>query len=87
MLNIMCFIVLSVIKYDVSCKDNCFFVCLSTFLYDVKCCSCCVVVFLSIYKFKILVFCFGGWFIGMYFCGRNSRGVKVWVWIVILTND
>lgn len=44
-----------------------FFVCLSTFLYDVKCCSCCVVVFLSIYKFKILVFCFGGWFIGMYF--------------------
>ena len=31
-----------------------------------KCCSCCVVVFLSIYKFKILVFCFGGWFIGMY---------------------
>lgn len=27
-----------------------------------KCCSCCVVVFLSIYKFKILVFCFGGWF-------------------------
>lgn len=64
-----------------------FFVCLSTFLYDVKCCSCCVVVFLSIYKFKILVFCFGGWFIGMYFCGRNSRGVKAWVWIVILTND
>ena len=50
-----------------------------------KCCSCCVVVFLSIYKFKILVFCFGGWFIGMYFCGRNSRGVKAWVWIVILT--
>lgn len=44
-----------------------FFVCLSTFLYDVKCCSCCVVVFLSIYKFKILVFCFGGWFIGVYF--------------------
>ena len=36
-LNIMYFIVLSVIKYDVSCKDNCFFVCLSTFLYDVKC--------------------------------------------------
>ena len=36
MLNIMYFIVLSVIKYDVSCKDNCFFVCLSTFLYDVK---------------------------------------------------
>ena len=32
-----------------------------------KCCSCCVVVFLSIYKFKILVFCFGGWFIGVYF--------------------
>lgn len=35
-----------------------------------KCCSCCVVVFLSIYKlnsrFKILVFCFGGWFIGAY---------------------
>lgn len=52
-----------------------------------KCCSCCVVVFLSIYKFKILVFCFGGWFIGMYFCGRNSRGVKAWVWIVLLTND
>lgn len=52
-----------------------------------KCCSCCVVVFLSIYKFKILVFCFGGWLIGMYFCGRNSRGVKAWVWIVILTND
>lgn len=25
MLNIMYFIVLSVIKYDVSCKDNCFF--------------------------------------------------------------
>ncbi len=49
--------------------------------------NCCVVVFLSIYKFKILVFCFGGWFIGMYFCGRNSRGVKAWVWIVILTND
>ena len=40
MLIFMCFIVLSVIKYDVSCKDNCFFfffVCLSTFLYDVKC--------------------------------------------------
>lgn len=37
MLYIMYFIVLSVIKYDVSCKDNCFFVCLSTFLYDVKC--------------------------------------------------
>lgn len=52
-----------------------------------KCCSCCVVVFLSIYKFKILVFCFGSWFIGIYFCGRNSRGVKAWVWIVILTND
>ena len=52
-----------------------------------KCCSCCVVVFLSIYKFEILVFCFGGWFIGMYFCGRNSRGVKAWVWIVLLTND
>lgn len=32
-----------------------------------KCCSCCVVVFLSIYKFKILVFCFGGWFISVYF--------------------
>lgn len=31
-----------------------------------KCCSCCVVVFLSIYKFKILVFCFGGWFISAY---------------------
>lgn len=29
-----------------------------------KCCSCCVV---GIYKFKILVFCFGGWFIGVYF--------------------
>lgn len=58
-----------------------FFVCLSAFLYDVKCffncsvsvigccgkcCSCCVVVFLSIYKFKILVFCFGGWFISAY---------------------
>lgn len=41
-------------------KITVFFVCLSTFLYDVKCCSCCVVVFLSIYKFKILVFCFGG---------------------------
>lgn len=25
MLIFMCFIVLSVIKYDVSCKDNCFF--------------------------------------------------------------
>ena len=37
MLIFMCFIVLSVIKYDVSCKDNFFFVCLSTFLYDVKC--------------------------------------------------
>lgn len=37
MLIFMCFIVLSVIKYNVSCKDNCFFVCLSTFLYDVKC--------------------------------------------------
>lgn len=36
MLIFMCFIVLSVIKYNVSCKDNCFFVCLSTFLYDVK---------------------------------------------------
>lgn len=47
-------------------KITVFFVCLSTFLYDVKCCSCCVVVFLSIYKFKILVFCFGGWFIGAY---------------------
>lgn len=23
--------------------------------------------FLSIYKFKILVFCFGGWSIGVYF--------------------
>ena len=32
-----------------------------------ECCSCCVVVFLSIYKFKILVFCFGGWFIDVYF--------------------
>lgn len=32
-----------------------------------KCCSCCVVVFLSIYKFKILVFCFEGWFIDVYF--------------------
>ena len=29
--------------------------------------NCCVVVFLSIYKFKILVFCFGGWFISVYF--------------------
>lgn len=28
--------------------------------------NCCVIVFLSIYKFKILVFCFGGWFIGAY---------------------
>lgn len=37
MLNFMCFIVLSVIKYNVSCKNNFFFVCLSTFLYDVKC--------------------------------------------------
>lgn len=42
MLNFMCFIVLSVIKYNVFCKNNCFFfffffVCLSTFLYDVKC--------------------------------------------------
>lgn len=42
MLIFMCFIVLSVIKYNVSCKNNCFFfffffVCLSTFLYDVKC--------------------------------------------------
>ena len=36
-----------------------------------KCCSCCVVVFLSIYKFKILVFCFGGWFISVYFCGQK----------------
>ena len=58
MLNIMYFIVLSVIKYDVSCKDNCFFVCL------------------SIYKFKMFVFCFGSWFISVYFCGRNSRGCK-----------
>lgn len=53
-----------------------FFVCLSTFLYDVKCCSCCVVVFLSIYKFKILVFCFGGWFIGMYFLRSKFKGCK-----------
>ena len=40
MLIFMCFIVLSVIKYNVFCKNNCFFfffVCLSTFLYDVKC--------------------------------------------------
>lgn len=39
MLIFKCFIVLSVIKYNVSCKNNCFFffVCLSTFLYDVKC--------------------------------------------------
>ena len=41
-----------------------------------KCCSCCVVVFLSIYKFKMFVFCFGSWFISVYFCGRNSRGCK-----------
>lgn len=32
-----------------------------------KCCSCCVVVFLSIYKFKNTCFCFGGWFIDVYF--------------------
>ena len=32
-----------------------------------KCCSCCVVVFLSIYKFKMFVFCFGSWFISVYF--------------------
>ena len=38
--------------------------------------SCCVVVFLSIYKFKMFVFCFGSWFISVYFCGRNSRGCK-----------
>lgn len=39
MLIFMCFIVLSVIKYNVSCKITVFFffVCLSTFLYDVKC--------------------------------------------------
>ena len=36
-----------------------------------KCCSCCVVVFLSIYKFKIFVFCFGSWFISVYFCGQK----------------
>ena len=42
-----------------------------------KCCSCCVVVFLSIYKFKIFVFCFGSWFISMYFCGRNSMTEKL----------
>lgn len=52
-----------------------------------KCCSCCVVVFLSIYKFKILVFCFGGWFIDVYFAVEIQGGVKAWVWIVILTND
>lgn len=52
-----------------------------------KCCSCCVVVFLSIYKFKIFVFCFGGWFIGVYFAVEIQGGVKAWVWIVILTND
>lgn len=44
-----------------------------------KCCSCCVVVFLSIYKFKILVFCFGGWFIDVYlrskFKGCKSLGL------------
>ena len=39
-----------------------------------KCCSCCVVVFLSIYKFKILVFCFGGWFIDVYFA-VETQGV------------
>lgn len=32
-----------------------------------KCCSCYVVVFLSIYKFKMFVFCFGSWFISVYF--------------------
>lgn len=37
MLIFMCFIVLSVIKYNVPAKNNCFFVCLSNFLYDVKC--------------------------------------------------
>lgn len=51
-----------------------------------KCCSCCVVVFLSIYKFKIFVFCFGSWFISVYFF-EIQGGVKAWVWIVILTND
>ena len=52
-----------------------------------KCCSCCVVVFLSIYKFKILVFLLWRLVYKCVFCGRNSRGVKAWVWIVILTND
>ena len=42
-----------------------------------KCCSCCVVVFFKVFiSLKYLFFAFGGWFIGMYFCGRNSRGVK-----------
>ena len=40
-----------------------------------KCCSCCVVVFLSIYKFKILVFCFGGWFIGACIFAVEIQGV------------
>lgn len=40
-----------------------------------KCCSCCVVVFLSIYKFKILVFCFGSWFISVYFLRSKFKGV------------
>lgn len=52
-----------------------------------KCCSCCVVVFLSIYKFKMFVFCFGSWFINVYFAVEIQGGVKAWVWIVILTND
>ncbi len=52
-----------------------------------KCCSCCVVVFLSIYKFKYLFFCFGSWFISVYFAVEIQGGVKAWVWIVILTND
>lgn len=40
-----------------------------------KCCSCCVVVFLSIYKFKILVFCFGGWFIRCISLAVEIQGV------------
>jgi hypothetical protein len=39
---------------------------LSVFNCCVSVIGCCVVVFLSIYKFKILVFCFGGWFISAY---------------------
>lgn len=41
-----------------------------------KCCSCCVVVFLSIYKFKILVFCFGLYvFLRSKFKGCKSLGL------------